>query len=380
MKQEIGHLNTKPGNWLFSNWADLLILFAPVWILWGVFFSNSAYFVGQEMPIWAWVLFIVGLDVSHVWSSLFRTYLDKEEFATHKVLLILTPILVILISVLLISFSIEWFWRIMAYLAVFHFIKQQYGFVALYKMKAGENRKQLLSDKWVIYFATIYPVVFWHFNSTAQFNWFVQHDFFELHSLAKNQAFIQQLFSIGNWVYWMVIGTWVFLEIRARIKGNIISTGKILWVLTTAVNWWFGIVYYNSDVIFSISNVVAHGIPYMALIYFYGLKKKELKTGFSQKVSWKFKWIIILIATIFIAAIVEEYFWDMLVYREHDVFFEQIYPYNWDQLTNHWAVIIAIAILAMPQQVHYIVDGFIWKMNDKNPYLKPIFKPKKNES
>jgi hypothetical protein len=43
-------------------------------------------------------------------------------------------------------------------------------------------------------------------------------------------------------------------------------------------------------------------------------------------------------------------------------------------------VIFAIAILAMPQQVHYIVDGFIWKMNDKNPYLKPIFKPKKNES
>ena len=30
-----------------------------------------------------WAVFIVGIDVSHVWSTLFRAYLDREEFGSH---------------------------------------------------------------------------------------------------------------------------------------------------------------------------------------------------------------------------------------------------------------------------------------------------------
>ena len=154
------------------------------------------------------------------------------------------------------------------------------------------------------------------------------------------------------------------------------SLGKILWVLTTALNWWFGIVYFNSDVIFSVSNVVAHGIPYIALIYYYNLKKEEIITKQSSSLKRKIKWVIALLVTILIAALIEEYFWDMFIYREHIAFFENIHPYRWDQLANEWGIIVGVAILALPQQVHYIVDGFIWRMNGKNQYLKPIFKSK----
>ena len=75
-------------------------------------------------------------------------------------------------------------------------------------------------------------------------------------------------------------------------------------------------------------------------------------------------------------SICTEYFWDMFIYREHIAFFENIHPYRWDQLANEWGIIVGVAILALPQQVHYIVDGFIWRMNGKNQYLKPIFKSK----
>lgn len=379
MKKETGHLNFKRQNWLISRRTDLLILFAPVWVLWLVFFSDASYYQSIELPIWAWVIFIIGIDVSHVWSSLFRTYLEKDEFKVHRTLLILTPILALLASILLMSFSMQWFWRVMAYIAVFHFIKQQYGFVALYKLKSGEKRKQYISDKVIIYIATVYPVVFWHFNSTATFNWFVSNDFIPFHELFGDPTSVTLFFQITNVLYWGIIGFWLFFEVKAYIAAAPVSLGKIFWVLTTAVNWWFAIVYYNSDVIFSVSNVVAHGIPYIALIYYYKIKKEEVISTQPARISKKVKLISALLITIILAALIEEYFWDMFIYREHGSFFESIHPYNWSQLANEWWIIIAIALLALPQQVHYIIDGFIWKMNAKNKYLKPIFKPK-NES
>jgi len=94
MKKAIGHSNFKSDNWIMSKSGDLLLWFAPVWLLWFVFFSNATYFESIDLPIWAWVVFILGFDVSHVWSTIFRTYLDKDEFKSHKKLLILSPLIV----------------------------------------------------------------------------------------------------------------------------------------------------------------------------------------------------------------------------------------------------------------------------------------------
>jgi hypothetical protein len=375
MKTVTGRTTSETSNWLMSRSTDLLLLFLPVWAVWAVFFSNPTYFQTIELPLWAWVVFILGVDVSHVWSSLFRTYLDKEEFAAHKTRLILVPIIVLAASISLLYISIPWFWRIMAYVAVFHFIKQQYGFAALYKYRAGERRKQFISDKLVVYVAALYPVVFWHFNSQSSVNWFVQNDFFNLHSLVLDQIALQQIFYVLNWCYWIFIANWLIGEIRAHLRGEKVVLGKVLWILTTALNWWFGIVYFNSDVIFSVSNVVAHGVPYLALIYYYRIRKEEVKSKARSPLHRRLKWSAILLTTVGLIALVEEYFWDMLVYREHGAFFEVIYPYEFNQLTSNGTLIVAIAILALPQQVHYIIDGFIWKMNARNKYLKPVFKP-----
>ncbi len=368
-----GPLNSKRNSWLFSRNLDLLVLFLPVWTVWMIFLSNSTYFENLSIPTWAWLIFILGIDVGHVWSSLFRTYLSKDEFNAHKKLLILTPIIVFIVSLVLVNVSITWFWRIMAYLAVFHFIKQQYGFVALYNFKAKLKSSGWFSDKLIIYVATLYPVIYWHFNSTSNFNWFVENDFFPIHTLFGSSGELDTIFTLLNVAYWGIIAIWVTNQFRKRTENTPISTGKILWVLTTALNWWFGIVYFNSDLIFSISNVVAHGIPYIALVYYYDVNKTALVSSIRPKTLYLVKRLFIILGVILIAAIVEEYFWDMLVYRDHPMIFERIFPYRWDQLEQGWRIALVIAVLALPQQVHYIIDRFIWKMSAKNPHLKSIF-------
>jgi len=372
MKKAIGHSNFKSDNWIMSKSGDLLLWFAPVWLLWFVFFSNATYFESIDLPIWAWVVFILGFDVSHVWSTIFRTYLDKDEFKSHKKLLILSPLIVFGISLILLNISALVFWRVMAYVAVFHFIKQQYGFLMLYKFKAKEKRKQFISDKFIIYFSTLYPIVFWHFNSQSSINWFGENDFIKLTLIHDNPGLQNTIFLVCNLLYWLIIGLYFILELK-HFKTKTVSIPILLWVFTTAINWWFAIVYFNSDLIFSITNVVAHGLPYISLIYFYKMKKEHIVTQQPVKLKKRLKFLVILLLTIISIAMVEEYLWDMLVYRDHYEFFDSILPYSFEELTSNWALILVVALLALPQQTHYLVDGFFWKFNKTNTHIKHIF-------
>ena len=110
-------------HWLFSKKIDILVLFLPVWLCWCVFFMLPESALQQDVPIWVWVVFVIGIDVSHVWSTLFRTYADKEEFRNHKRLLLIAPLVCFLAAFIVSSISFSFFWRCLAYLAVYHFIR-----------------------------------------------------------------------------------------------------------------------------------------------------------------------------------------------------------------------------------------------------------------
>ncbi len=352
--------------WLFNKTKDLTILFLPVWIIWLVLFLLPDNLLHSDLPLWVWVVFILGIDVSHVWSTIFRTYLDKEEFQQHKTVLILAPIFAF---ILLLGIALEspfYFWRILAYLAVFHFMKQQYGFFALYTAKSKTfNKHKYFKDKWVLYLSMAYPVLYWHLNS-RDFDWFVNGDFFNLH-LLSNDA----LFPFLNYCYWFVILAWLFEELKLiKSKEIPLSYGRILWMGTTTFNWYLGIVWFNSDIAFTITNVVAHGIPYIALIIFYQIAKKNITSTLSRK-----KTITIVLSILglsFLFAFTEEFLWDMFINREKEAFFTTIMEYPTESFSNPQLQALFLVLLSLPQVTHYILDGFIWKMNDSNPHLKNI--------
>ena len=74
--------------------------------------------------------------------------------------------------------------------AVFHFIRQQYGWVALYRRKLRET------DSWTwwidaaaIYLASIYPLAFWMTRLPRNFDWFVKNDFFAIPAFVETVLF-----------------------------------------------------------------------------------------------------------------------------------------------------------------------------------------------
>ena len=158
---------SRPLPWLFSPTLDLIaflgsavvsLLLLGVGAMVGVLHSSS--------PEWTWITTVLLLDVAHVYSTAFRVYFDLDEFRRRRELFLLTPG---------ISFAVGWavysefgstvFWRILSYLAVFHFVRQQYGWVALYRSRGGErDRLGQIVDSTTIYLATLYPLVWWHVN------------------------------------------------------------------------------------------------------------------------------------------------------------------------------------------------------------------------
>lgn len=362
--------------WIFNKSVDLWLLGLPVWLTWLICFLLPESIHQQTMPLWFWVVIILGIDVTHVWSTLFRTYLDKEEFQTHKKLLISAPLAGLLVFFTLAFFSIALFWTILAYLAVYHFIKQQYGFMQIYRAKYGlVNFKKRISDKTAIYMGMLYPVFYWHLNHDRHFNWFIDGDFLNVGEFLNSTPFWNDsVLSItnqtGTFLYFGILIFWLYEEISLRQKHNLrFPWGKVLWVMTTAGNWYLGIIYFNSDLAFSLTNVVAHGVPYMALIFFYVEGKKQLKSKVTR-----YRVVInvcLMILAIFVLAFGEEYLWDMFLFRENEPFFSRLFSYPFPAIETSLMQALALAMLSVPQVTHYILDGFIWKAKT-NPYVKSV--------
>ncbi|KXX72321.1 hypothetical protein [Flammeovirga sp. SJP92] len=317
----------------------------------------------MKIPLLVWVFFVLGVDVSHVWSTIFRTYLSKEERNNYSGIIKLAPIIAFLFTFIFSWYSESLFWRVLAYFALYHFIKQQYGFLKLYKIKSSINGK-IFKDEVMIYLGTLYPVFIWHFLGDRKFNWFSTDDFITFPILSTT------IVEILNVIYFGVLVAWV-VELLLLSKNRIkeFPIGKVLWVFSTFGTWWLGIVYFNSDFSFTITNVIAHGIPYMFLVFYYVEEKKVIQNNDNQSFSKVFVSVLWMLLICLFLGSSEELFWDIFINNERVDLFG-----NWPNLyvDHQFFRALIIAVLSLPQITHYILDGFIWKGKD-NPYLKNIF-------
>ncbi|PWK28210.1 hypothetical protein LV89_00991 [Arcicella aurantiaca] len=337
--------------WITNAKTDLLFIIAPTFVALALaFVFAQSYFFHETTPLWAWVVFVLLIDVAHVHSMLFKTYFDAGSFQKHRILYTLTPLLCYFafVSIYWLGGS-EWFWRILAYLAVFHFIRQQYGFVRLYNRQHSQSKYLDLFDEITIYGATVLPIIHWHLNSPREFLWFVEQDFLSFPNT--------QYLSIINWIYAGLVVLYIFKE-SYSILNHQVNIPRILLIAGTMASWYFGIVYFNNDLIFTILNVVAHGVPYMCLIWVDLHKRKGQVKGFSRLVFNKnglFFFIIIII----LIAYFEEAIWDATQWRSYDTLFS--WAYCLPTTFSTMSLSFLIPLLALPQVTHYVLDGFIWK-------------------
>jgi hypothetical protein len=330
--------------WLSNPLKECIFIIAPALFPVLLVFVFNDYFVSHEVNTVWWILLVLCVDVTHVYSTLFRLYWDKQTFNTYKRTLIFIPVIAFVAGLCLHYYDSVIFWRVLAYVAVFHFVRQQYGFMRLYSRKDSPSTLNRTIDSLSIYNATIYPLLYWHLHATDQLGWFIKGDFIQLN--------IVEYGSIFTVIYFIVFAVYLIKEIVTISRNGWLNIPKNLIMLGTYASWYVGIVAFQADLIFTLLNVVAHGIPYMALVWIHGEKKTPSNFTFNIKGVGVFIGILLLLAYI------EENLWDRIVWNDHP----ELFPlFSGLSFQNPFLLSIAVAILVLPQVTHYVLDGFIWR-------------------
>ncbi|WP_400193964.1 hypothetical protein [Hymenobacter sp. B81] len=343
--------------WIRSARYDGLFILAPPFVALAVVgLLPPAYRATAQMPLLAWVALVVLIDVAHVYSTLFRTYLDPLRRRQRWLLFWLVPAGCYGVGVALyLGGGALLFWRVLAYLAVFHFIRQQYGFLRLYARHEPRGRGQWL-DTVVIYYATIYPLLYWHFSPPRNFNWFIEGDFVQ-HDWAAGRY-------LATGLYAAVLLLYAGKEARQWWRTRAFNWPRNLLVAGTLVSWFFGIVYFNGDLAFTLLNVMSHGIPYLALVWSSG-PQHQPNGRLARRGAWRGRYgLLVFLGLVAVLAYVEEGFWDGLVWREHAAAFGAFQ--HLPRVADATWLAVLVPLLALPQATHYVLDGFIWRRRKPN--------------
>jgi hypothetical protein len=345
--------------WFYNKYVELLWVCGPpfICILVVLLFPSLLASTTTETN-WSWVIFVVLMDVGHVYTTLYKTYFDKQAFAKHKTLFTAVPIISFIIAFLLYQLGAVLFWRVIAYTAVFHFVRQQYGLLKIYQR---HNTKTIFTtiDIVTVYAACIYPLIYWHCYGPFQFEWFTTQDFI----FYKNPA----IETVARYTYLAILITFGCSTLYNYIKHSYFNIASTLIIVGTILSWYLGIVYFKTDLSFTIFNIVCHGIPYMALVWMHQQKLNKNKNQNTNHTIGLFSFIskratlFIFLLIPFAFAYVEEGLWDVFIWKEYKTVFTIFKPLQNILLDS--ISIVLIPLLIVPQLTHYILDGFIWKVS-----------------
>jgi hypothetical protein len=341
-------------GWLVSPRFDLAWVLGPTLAAGLVALAIPT---GTPLPGWGWVVFVLGIDVAHVWSTLYRTYLDPDELRRRPTLYAATPAVAAIGCVGLALAAPGRFWTALAYLAAFHFVRQAVGIGVLYRARSGRPTRGPAAriDRLALYAVTLGPLWWWHTALPLPFSWFVDGDF---------------LGPLPRWtnapVGAVACGI-LALHLANRIRERALAPGSDLWLVGTATVWVGGIMVARSDAAFTVSNVVAHGVPYMALVWWTASRRWALfARGAVHRNAFAPLAAPLLLGLPLLLAFAEEGLWDALVWHDRPWLFG-----SWDRGPSTLAT-VAVGVLAIPQVTHYLLDGFVWRMGPANPELRAL--------
>ncbi|MFO0553573.1 MAG: hypothetical protein U0271_34645 [Polyangiaceae bacterium] len=342
------------GPWLWSPRRDLAVFGGAAVLALIVAALGPSIAPTGDLPPWGFLVFVVACDVAHVYSTLFRTYMDGEELVRRPALYFGVPVACFVAGVALYAVGSDVFWRVLAYVALVHFVRQQVGWTAIYRARAGRrDRLERWVDDTAVYAATLYPVLEWHTRLPREFAWFVQGDFLDLATLSP-------ILPVARVIWGLSLTLYVVYGARVARATRVLSLGKHVVVAGTAATWYFGIVATNSDFAFTVSNVVVHGLPYMALLYAYGRERARESPGILSARLLR-GGLAAFAGLLLVIAFVEELIWDQLVWQSHPSLFGAALL---SEETIARLAKFIVPLLAVPQATHYVLDAVLWRRGD----------------
>jgi hypothetical protein len=108
---------------------------------------------------------------------------------------------------------------------VFHFVRQQYGFLRIYSRSEHIPNWARRIDEFTIYYATLYPLIYWHLGEPRHFNWFVDDDFITYRNAT--------LLNIATLLYYANIAIYITRETLESIRTRHLNIPRVAILLGT---------------------------------------------------------------------------------------------------------------------------------------------------
>lgn len=225
------------------------------------------------------------LGACHVYSTWTITHMEQNARERFGILWIGLAFLVL--SVILSPFYFGLLMSLFVYWGLYHMAKQHFGFMMLYRAKAGERDRQDQSwDKYTIYLGLLYPVVVILTRGP--------HEFSGAPILSPPIPAI--VATVMGWLYLTVLGVYI---VRAALRwggGHQPNWPKLLLMGSALLSYYVAFAVINRDVVLSylVANVF-HSVQYTALVWFYNRNRVErgVATGLITHLSRNWKWYLL---------------------------------------------------------------------------------------
>ncbi|MEA1882876.1 MAG: hypothetical protein U9N31_10825 [Candidatus Marinimicrobia bacterium] len=354
-------------NWIVDQKNDLLWFMGACVSGYLLIYLNLGLGISVMLLWWFW---IVSMDGPHVFGTLSRTYLDKQEWAIRSPLLwgsllwfLLGPLAVgggILFQTKQPFFIFLTFAQLWAY---WHVVRQHYGFMVIYQKKNGEAAgKANPVDYWIFYILMLIPFVSFllrHPEARPQLGLGLELSALEL-----------QITDLINIIVIGAILVYIFKEFQGYRQGRALNLPKSLFLLSCVplhlVIFMHPVVSTQVDIrLFAVFVTFYHNIQYHGIIWFYnrnryGRDKGGEQFGLASKVSRNF-FTYYLVGILF-----------SIAYRYSDWFFSGLVvpfaagpnPVSTFALGGLFTVSdLAIGFWWGFAFNHYFLDQYIWRLS-----------------
>lgn len=340
--------------WIFNKKIDFnLILLPMIGIpLFFILFPNINNFT--------LVFFLIAVqlfDVGHVYTTIWMTIFDKEEFQSNKKLYLYTPIIISIIFFSWIYLKIPYFWSFIAYFTIYHNIKQGYGIQRWYQKV---NKRFCKNSNIFFYILTVFPVFIAHFREDLIISFYTEKkdmlfrysgpDFHIFNIQFDNLLlFILLVFYFFTLIYFFINEFLIYKKIQK------FELSRFLYMVSFIFMYGISFIYFDHIIKIASAIIISHALIYIYILY------NKLPKLYPNKFNKKNKLILYLTLTILISSSINYYIQENLI----DVSYH--YLHNIDILQ-----ILFIIIYVIPTICHFIWDSHIWKSNHR--FSKKIYK------
>jgi len=344
-------------NWISSPRFDLSFIILPpiLGLFFGIILSSDNQLL-QSIQVQLVVVLVI-IDLAHLISMWFRIYTSGQEGPREikKYWLIYAGLIALFFTIGMFK-KFNYVFPFITYFAIFHNIRQNYGFYSFYRKNETKNLNEIKFEKFFFHLISLFPLILWHMNPKGFDNYW-SRDFLSI-------PYIEYLKLPLIIVFGASIILYCVLSFR-KYKNNDLSPTKIIFLLAVTFGWYGTMLVAKETLSLFLAIISAHAIAYLFFVWkLYNNQMKSTLSKVTDKILLK-KNLVFFGFVLCFGYIARGFIETSLQSNGLRDFWGAGF---WHELGNVDNNILLVFLFVFPfatQVSHFVIDGFIWKPNRK---------------